>query len=84
MHQIIVCSGKLLNATLMIVWNELSLKNLKLYGPLLWMGFNCLKATGAIRGDNLLFTISPQKFLVYTHLSNHRRMKGRVNLGAMQ
>ena len=25
--------------------------------PFLWMGFNCLKATEPLQGDNLLFTI---------------------------
>ena len=30
--------------------NEFEIKNfLKLYGPLLWMGFNCLKATATLR-----------------------------------
>ena len=28
----------------------------KLYGPLLWMRFNCLKTTEPLRGDSLLFT----------------------------
>ena len=28
----------------------------KLYGPFLWMGFNCLKATEPLRGGTLLFT----------------------------
>ena len=32
-------------------------KNTLLYGPFLWMGFNCLKATEPLRGDSLLFTI---------------------------
>ena len=31
-------------------------KLLKLYGPLLWMGFNCLKAAEPLQGDSLLFT----------------------------
>ena len=31
-------------------------KNFKLYGPFLWMGLNCLKATEALWGDNLLLT----------------------------
>ena len=39
-------------------------KTFKLYGPFLWMGFNCLKAEEALRGNSLLFTTSPQKFLV--------------------
>ena len=25
--------------------------------PFLWMGFNCLKTTEPLQGDNLLFTI---------------------------
>ena len=47
----------------------------KLCGPLLWMGFNCLKATEPLRGGSLLFTT---KFLEIpgTHLINLRRMKG--------
>ena len=28
----------------------------KLYGPSLWMGFNCLKAIESLRGGSLLFT----------------------------
>ena len=32
------------------------MKNLKLYGPLLWKGFNCLKAAKPPRGKILLFT----------------------------
>ena len=32
------------------------MKNLKLYGPFLWMGFNCLKATKPLQEDSLLFT----------------------------
>ena len=28
----------------------------KLYGPFLWMGFNCLKGTEPLRGSTLLFT----------------------------
>ena len=31
-------------------------KKKKLYSPYSWMGFNCLKATEPLRGDNLLFT----------------------------
>ena len=31
-------------------------KILKLYGPFLWMGLNCLKATEPLQGDSLLFT----------------------------
>ena len=28
----------------------------KLYGPFLWMEFNCLKTTEPLREDSLLFT----------------------------
>ena len=33
--------------------------NFKLYGPFLWRGFNCLKATESLQGDGLLFTKTP-------------------------
>ena len=36
-------------------------KYLKLYGPFLWMGFNCLKATQPLWGDSLLFTTKVSK-----------------------
>ena len=49
----------------------------KLYGPFLWMGFNCLKAIEPLRGGSLLF---PSKFPE----SQLRRMKGWVNLGVTQ
>ena len=29
---------------------------LKIYGPFLWMGLNCLKATDTLQGDSFLFT----------------------------
>ena len=32
------------------------IKNLKLYGPFLWMGFNYLKSSEALWGGSLLFT----------------------------
>ena len=35
------------------------MKNIKLYGPILWMGPNCLKDTEPLRADSLLFTIQP-------------------------
>ena len=41
------------------------------------MGFNCLKATVAV----YFLLLSSQKFLVYTHFIDLRRMKGWVNLG---
>ena len=28
----------------------------KLYGSILWIGLNCLKATESLQGDSLLFT----------------------------
>ena len=52
------------------------LKNLKkLFGPFLWMGFNCLKTTEPMRGDSLLFnTLSPG--VLGTYLIDFGRMKG--------
>ena len=56
-----------------ILWNtceerhipsEIHYSKKKLYGPFLWIGFNCLKAIETLRGDSLLFTTSLQKFLV--------------------
>ena len=35
-----------------------------LYGTILWIGFNSLKATEPLRGDSLLFTLSPREFPV--------------------
>ena len=32
----------------------------KLYGPFLWVGFNCLKTIETVRGDSLFFTIHLQ------------------------
>ena len=34
---------------------EFRATNIKNYVPVLWMGFNCLKATGPLQGDTLLF-----------------------------
>ena len=50
------------------------MKNLKLYGPFLWMGFKCLKATWQLQRDGLIFaTQSPG--ILDTHLINFARMK---------
>ena len=38
-----------------LLWFNRSKKK-KPYGPFLWMGFNCLKATEPLQGDSLLFT----------------------------
>ena len=46
-------------------------------------GFNCLKATEPLRGDNLLFTNRPPG-LPGTYLINLQRMKYLVDLGATQ
>ena len=32
------------------------MKNIKLYGPFLWMVFNCLKATEPLQGESFIFT----------------------------
>ena len=49
--------------------------NKKLYGPLLWTEFNCLKATEPLGGNSLLCaTKSPE--IPGTHLIDLRIMKG--------
>ena len=51
------------------------MNNLKLYGPFLWIRFNCLKATEPLQGNGLLFTTqSPE--VSGTHLIEPGRMKG--------
>ena len=47
----------------------------KRYGPFLWMGFNCLKATEQLLGNSLLFIIQFPGVLG-TPLIDLRRMKG--------
>ena len=50
------------------------MKNLKLYGPFLWMGLNSLKATQPLQEDSLLFsTQSPG--VPGTYLINYDGMK---------
>ena len=51
------------------------MKNLKLYGTFLWMGFNYLKATESLPGDSLFFTIQSPG-VSRTHLINFSRIKG--------
>ena len=51
------------------------MKNLKLYGSLLWMKFKCLKATEPLGGDNLLFTTQFPRG-PGNHLINFNWMKG--------
>ena len=41
----------------------------KLYGPFLWMGFNCLKATEPLRGGTLLFTTKLPSILSFPEKS---------------
>ena len=51
--------------------------SLKLYGSVLWMEFNCLKATEAPQEDSLFFiTKSPGNS--GTHFIDLERIKGRV------
>ena len=57
--------------------------NFKLYGPFLWVGFNCLKATEPLQGDSLLFTTKFPE-IPGTHLIDLGRIKGWVDLGATQ
>ena len=59
------------------------LKHFKLYGPYLWIGFNCLKATEPLWGGSLLFTTQfPQ--IPGIQLIDLGRMKGWVDLEATQ
>ena len=57
------------------------MKNLKCWGPFLWMGFNCFQATEPLRGGSLLFTTQAQR-VPGTHLINLERMKGWAEFGA--
>ena len=50
-------------------------KKKKLYGPLLWMGFNFLKAVEPLRGCSILLTIQFPG-VPGTQLINLRKMKG--------
>ena len=55
------------------------MKNLKLYGFFLWIGFNYLKAAEPLPRDSLFFTTqSPE--VSGTHLINFSEMKGWKNL----
>lgn len=49
----------------------------KLYEPFLLMRFNCLKAAELLLEDSLLFTTSPQEFLV---LNSSTRNDERLSL----
>ena len=62
-------------------WGLTTLSLKKLYGPFLWLGFNCLRVAEPLRGGSLLFTT---KFpaIPGTHLIDLGRMKGWVDLGA--
>ena len=53
----------------------------KLYGSFLWMGFNCLKATEPLQGDNLIYTIKSLG-APGTHQTDLGRIRGWVDLGA--
>ena len=65
------------------LWSIKAECNNKLYGPFLWMRFDCLKATEPLWGSNSLFT---RKFpeILGTHLIELKRMKGWVDLEATQ
>ena len=60
---------------------EKNLRKTQVYGPFLWMGFNCLKATKPLQGGSLLFTTKLLEILG-THLIDLKRMKGQVGLAA--
>ena len=55
----------------------------KLYGPFLWMRFNCLKATKPFQGDSLLLTTQSPR-VPGPHLINLRQMNCWIDLGATQ
>ena len=66
---LVVCDG-LIGLQLFVIGEQ------KLYSPffmervqLFRTGFNCLKATKTLQGDSLLFTTSPQEFLVLNSLT---------------
>ena len=62
-------------------YSEENSKLKNLYGPFLWMGFHGLKATESLRVGSLLFTTKFSE-IALTHLIDHGRMKGWVDLGA--
>ena len=67
--------NKCLHNKLPVKNKEKNYLNENLYGPFLWMGLNCLKATEPLRKDSLLFpTQSPE--VPGTHSVDLRRMKG--------
>ena len=55
------------------------MKNLKRFGPFLWVRLNCLKATKLLWGDSLLFT-TESPGVSGTRLINFGRLKGWNNL----
>ena len=54
-----------------------------MYGPFLWMGFNCLKVTEPLQGGSTLFTIKLPD-IPGAHWVDCGRMKGWVDPGATQ
>ena len=55
----------------------------KLCGPLLWVGFNCLKTAEPLWGESLLFTTQFPE-VPGTNLINLEKLKGWVDLGVTQ
>ena len=64
-----------LNAPLLPLKNKEIILHEKLYGPFLWLGFNCLKATEPLRGESFLFT-TQSPGVPGTHLMDLGKMKG--------
>ena len=62
-------------------WGLTTLSLKKLYGPFLWMGFNCLKAAEPLRWGSLLFTTKFPE-IPGNHLIDLGRIKDWVYLGA--
>ena len=59
------------------------MKNLELYGPFLWMEYNCLGGTESLQGEGLLLTTQSPGVTI-TPLIDLGRLKGQIDLGAIQ
>ena len=63
------------NTFWILVLDSSYMKNIKLYGRFLWMGFNCQKTTEQLLEYSLLFT-TQSPGVPGTHLINFSGMKG--------
>ena len=82
--QVTVFNQTLMNIFSNFITNKLiTADDKKFYGPFLWMGFNCLKATEPLQRGSLLFTAKFPE-IPGCHLIDLRKMKGWVHLGPAQ